>query len=237
MIDLGASGISESALYGRGRRSQRPRPIAQHIRFPNTDILSLSLPAKQDTLTSLVANGKPAYFGILAVPPISEVIVLTRRFVYLLVASLLVWGSHLLAQSAPSDPVLDVMQQELSRSFKNLKKAPAPPYFLSYQLTDNRAINVSAAFGALTNSQDLKTRLLDVDLRVGDSALDNTHPVRSEAAWISRRRARTPCPRGRSRCSPRITLAGDRTKIPPRGATVRKSKGQRTSKGRAGRPF
>src|SRR5882672_4687646 len=111
---------------------------------------------------------------------ISEVIVLTRRFVYLLVASLLVWGSHLPAQPAPPDAVLDVMQQELLRSFKNLKKAPAPPYFLSYQLTDNRAINVSAAFGALTNSQDLKTRLLDVDLRVGDSALDNTHPVRSE---------------------------------------------------------
>jgi predicted Zn-dependent protease len=109
-----------------------------------------------------------------------EVITLMRRFVYPLVVVLIACGSCLLAQQAPPDAVLDVMQQELLRSFKDLKKASAPPYFLSYQLTDNRAINVAAAFGALTNSQDHKTRLLDVDLRVGDASLDNTHPVRSE---------------------------------------------------------
>ena len=106
-------------------------------------------------------------------------IFLTRRFVYLLAVMLAAFCSDLSAQQTPPDPVLDVMQQELARSFRNLKKAPAPPYFLSYQLTDNRAIQVSAEFGALTGSQDHKTRLLDVDLRVGDATLDNTHPVRS----------------------------------------------------------
>ena len=77
-----------------------------------------------------------------------------------------------------TDPVLTSMQQELARSFGNLKKAPIPPYFLSYQLTDNRAVDVSASFGALTGSSDMTTRLLDLDLRVGDYALDNTHPLR-----------------------------------------------------------
>ena len=77
-----------------------------------------------------------------------------------------------------SDPVLTAMQQELTRSFGNLKKAPLPPYFLSYQLTDNRAVDVSASFGALTGSSDVNTRLLDLDLRVGDYSLDNTHPLR-----------------------------------------------------------
>jgi predicted Zn-dependent protease len=77
-----------------------------------------------------------------------------------------------------SDPVLTAMQQELTRSFENLKKAPLPPYFLSYQLTDNRAVDVSASFGALTGSSDMTTRLLDLDLRVGDYSLDNTHPLR-----------------------------------------------------------
>jgi hypothetical protein len=48
----------------------------------------------------------------------------------------------------------------------------------SYQLTDNRAIQVSASFGALTGSSDQTTRHLDLDLRVGDSSLDNTHPLR-----------------------------------------------------------
>jgi TldD protein len=70
------------------------------------------------------------------------------------------------------------MQQELTRSVENLKKTSLPPYFISYQLTDNRGIQVSASFGALTGSSDQTTRLLDLDLRVGDYSLDNTHPVR-----------------------------------------------------------
>jgi len=82
------------------------------------------------------------------------------------------------AQQPAPDAVLTTMQQELDRSLANLKKTPTPPYFLSYQLTDNRAIHVSASFGALTGSTDQTTRYLDLDLRVGDFALDNTHPIR-----------------------------------------------------------
>lgn len=102
---------------------------------------------------------------------------MTRRVVYVLLASLVFSCSTLLAQQASNDPVLDVMQKELLRSFKNLKKTATPPFFLSYQLTDNRAYQISAEFGALTGSQDQKTRLLDIDLRVGDPALDNTHAI------------------------------------------------------------
>ena len=92
-------------------------------------------------------------------------------------ALLLIPALHVAAQQT-TDPVLNAMQQELTRSFQNFKKTATPPYFLSYQLTDNHAINVSASFGALTGSSDQKTRLLDLDLRVGDYALDNTHPIR-----------------------------------------------------------
>ncbi len=74
-----------------------------------------------------------------------------------------------------SDPVLSGLQQELHRSFDNLSKLPVPVYFLAYQLTDNRAIQVSASFGALMSSTDERTRVLDVDLRIGDYSLDNTH--------------------------------------------------------------
>lgn len=82
------------------------------------------------------------------------------------------------AQSTAADPVLAAMKQELSRSFQNFKKGPVPPYFLSYQLTDNRAVQVNGSFGTLTSVDDHRTRLLDIDLRVGDYALDNTHPLR-----------------------------------------------------------
>jgi predicted Zn-dependent protease len=81
------------------------------------------------------------------------------------------------------DPVLAAMRQELNRSLLNLKQQPVAPYFLSYQLTDNRAIQISGAFGALTASDDQRTRWLDVDLRVGDYALDNTHPMRGGSAF------------------------------------------------------
>ncbi len=93
---------------------------------------------------------------------------------------LLVACSPGIAQTLP-DPVLNAMQQELNRSFTNLKKAPNPPYFLSYQLTDNRSISVSASFGALTGSSDQTSRLLDLDLRVGDYKLDNTHAMQQAA--------------------------------------------------------
>ena len=100
------------------------------------------------------------------------------------------------AQQSPSDPLLETMQQELDRSWHNFKKAPVPPYFLSYQLTDNRSIQVSASFGALTGSLDRTTRLLDLDLRVGDYSLDNTHRLRdaSPTADLSDRLERQKIP-------------------------------------------
>ncbi len=78
-------------------------------------------------------------------------------------------------QNAAPDPVLDTMKSELTRSFATLKSQPVAPYFISYELTDNRAINVSSSFGALAGSSDDRTRVLDLDLRVGDYKLDNTH--------------------------------------------------------------
>ena len=90
-----------------------------------------------------------------------------------------------IAQESPTDPVLAAMQQELDRSMRNFKKAAVPPYFLSYQLTDNRAIIVSASFGTLTSISDQNTRVLDIDLRVGDYKLDNTHPLREQTASMS----------------------------------------------------
>jgi predicted Zn-dependent protease len=91
------------------------------------------------------------------------------------------------AQSAapaekPADEVLGILRAELHRSFAALKKEKMPPYFISYQLTDNRAISASSSFGALTDSDDQTTRVLDLDLRVGDYRLDNTHRVTRDFA-------------------------------------------------------
>jgi TldD protein len=41
---------------------------------------------------------------------------------------------------------------------------------------------VTASFGALVSSNDTTTRVLDIDLRVGDYTLDNSHSVESESS-------------------------------------------------------
>lgn len=106
-----------------------------------------------------------------------------KRCVWLCLFFSFLISSELFGQQSGSDPVLAAMQQELTRSMTNLKTQATPPYFLSYELTDNRAVEVSASFGALTGSSDRNSRLLDLDLRVGDYSLDNTHPVRDASPF------------------------------------------------------
>jgi TldD protein len=76
-------------------------------------------------------------------------------------------------------PALDAMTAELKRSFEALSKHEAPPYFASYEVTDSRSIAIGASFGTLTSSVDDTSRVLDVDVRVGDYKRDNTHVMRS----------------------------------------------------------
>ena len=90
-------------------------------------------------------------------------------------------ASTLFASELPKNatPVLGAMQAELDRSLTAFKSQPVSPYFLSYEITENRRVGVSSSFGALVSSSEGASRVLDIDLRVGDYALDNTHPLRS----------------------------------------------------------
>src|SRR3989442_1359127 len=83
------------------------------------------------------------------------------------------------ASASPKSPVLDAMKVELARSLDALHASPSPPYFLGYDIADVRQITISSSFGAITDRSDEHHRALDVDLRVGSYAFDNTHAVRS----------------------------------------------------------
>ncbi len=86
-----------------------------------------------------------------------------------------------------ASPLLQAMREEMSRSLDLLKRQPVPPYFLSYEITETHLIRVGASFGALSYSNERRNRMLDIDLRVGDYALDNTHPVRGSVTnWSDR---------------------------------------------------
>lgn len=82
---------------------------------------------------------------------------------------------------------LQAMQDELTRSFSLLGEQPIPPYYLSYEITETEEVRVEASFGVLTASDESRRRQLDIDLRVGDYAFDNTHQVRgSQPNWSDR---------------------------------------------------
>lgn len=75
--------------------------------------------------------------------------------------------------------VLKVMNDELQRSLKGLQNQPEPPYFLSYEITEDVAVTVIGSSGVTNEKSRVVSRYLDVDLRVGSYSLDNTHPLRS----------------------------------------------------------
>src|SRR5262249_44736896 len=95
-------------------------------------------------------------------------------------AALVLAASTFAATELPKNatPVLAAMRTELDHSFVALSSQPTPPYFLSYEITETSRTAVSSSFGALLSSNESRSRVLDVDLRVGSAALDNTHQLR-----------------------------------------------------------
>ncbi|HEV2223654.1 MAG TPA: metallopeptidase TldD-related protein [Candidatus Acidoferrales bacterium] len=94
-------------------------------------------------------------------------------------------------QSSPSNasnvpPVLQAMQQELQRTVTAYGKADPPAYFVAYTVNDEENVNVSGSNGALLSSSDTRNRWLEVQTRIGDYNLDNTHKIEGrEPAWTS----------------------------------------------------
>jgi len=98
-----------------------------------------------------------------------------------MVASLVVATAGLAkAQGQNSSAVLDAMKAELNRSMQTLKSQPTPPYFLSYEITEDAVVGVNGSFGKIETSTENRHRQLDIDLRVGDYTLDNTHSLRGD---------------------------------------------------------
>ena len=78
----------------------------------------------------------------------------------------------------PQSPVLNILEQELKREMKQLKKAKPPVYFMSYQITERDNLYLDATLGTVNFERTLKEAYLDVDVRVGSPALDNTHKLK-----------------------------------------------------------
>jgi predicted Zn-dependent protease len=76
------------------------------------------------------------------------------------------------------------MTTELHRAFTSLGRQDLnnqaadkqlPPYFLSYSVSDASNVSMRAQYGALVESSANHMRIADVQVRLGDPKLDNTH--------------------------------------------------------------
>lgn len=76
--------------------------------------------------------------------------------------------------------VLKAMKKELDRSFSRLKSAGAAPlYYLAYRIYDTESIDIKGTYGGLlATTRPQKTRVIDIDLRVGTPERDSSHAVR-----------------------------------------------------------
>lgn len=84
-----------------------------------------------------------------------------------------------IAAPAATGRLPKILADEIDYSMKHLAMPDgAKPYYLAYIVTDTRNVAINARLGALMNDVDTRDRRLDVDLRVGDYALDNTHQIR-----------------------------------------------------------
>lgn len=90
------------------------------------------------------------------------------------------------AASSDNDHTLEAMRDEMARSKARLElqippsNEPVRPYFIEYRLLDMDIREISAEFGALVSSTHNRTRIMNVEARVGDYKLDSSNFISDE---------------------------------------------------------
>jgi PmbA/TldA metallopeptidase C-terminal domain len=86
-------------------------------------------------------------------------------------------GAQGSSQAPKSDVLVRAMHDELTRSMEQLRLDTLPkPYFIAYRVSEAQSVGASARLGALVGQGDFRgSRILQVEVRVGDYAFDNTN--------------------------------------------------------------
>ena len=83
--------------------------------------------------------------------------------------------------AATESPLVNALDAELKRAMSSLgadgaSAAQQPkPYYLSYAVSDATQVGIAAEYGAITASNERRVRTVDVQVRLGSPAEDNTH--------------------------------------------------------------
>ncbi len=104
----------------------------------------------------------------------------TCKTIRWLVLPLLTWLTTAQdVRAAPDHILIKLLTEELDYSTKNLAMPDgAKPYYIGYTITGRESVSMSATLGALSSDETKLGRQLDVDIRVGDYSVDNTHKIR-----------------------------------------------------------
>ena len=79
-------------------------------------------------------------------------------------------------EEADLSVIMQAMRDELARSTEQLElEGLEKPYFLAYTVRETERLNAAGSFGALLSGSDDKSRLLNVEVRIGDPSFDNTN--------------------------------------------------------------
>ncbi len=80
-------------------------------------------------------------------------------------------------QAPPKSAVMTAMELELDRSMKTLGAVDPKAYYVDYTINDHQRTEVQGSNGALLDSNEVRARYLQVEVRVGDYQEDNTRKV------------------------------------------------------------
>ena len=90
-------------------------------------------------------------------------------------------------RDAPAPTLVELMADELQYSMQHLVNDDGTrPYYLAYTITDLRSHTIVARLGAIYDDDTSHRRMLDVDVRLGDYTLDNTHKIRGGDSGFAR---------------------------------------------------
>ena len=90
------------------------------------------------------------------------------------------------AASNDNDHTMQAMKDEMARAKSRLELAippsnqPVKPYYIEYQLLDMDIREVTAEFGALLGTNHSRSRIMNVEARVGDYKLDSSNFISDE---------------------------------------------------------
>jgi predicted Zn-dependent protease len=91
------------------------------------------------------------------------------------IAFILVLSGMSLAQD---DILMRAMKDEMTRTTSQLQlQKMDKPYFIAYRIDDMNQTAVSAMLGSVTAEQPMRMRMVGVEVRVGDYALDNSNYI------------------------------------------------------------